>query len=756
MLNFARCSLLALALASFGCVSGTSPEGSSAGASAIGNPNGGAQQTAGGGAFGSAGVGVGPGPGAGAGGTTSTSTGGTGVGGGSSPGGGASGAFSTGDDSPPAIVVDPNDVVSSAPLSMLKPAFMSATHSLKPHAVFGGHAAPLPTDAFWENMVLDSGDFLTNAFPYHVNAQAAGVALSRPEMLTTSNTFCYESAPVAVVLGASEAFTGHTVASWDPLSVTLKYAAASGSMSAPIVYGMAYGTGLYDGLTPKISLPVGLGSVNGMAAGSAQGARFDLALNNGQKWILYASESVSVTWTANAVTFAAPLKGWVRAALQTTAVTAAVLDQHANAIPTGGALRLSATGDTGVVEFSWTKLGTGDILAFALPHHLDHLAKPNLVTAGFTSVRGQIRGVSGDLWQLQYPLSPALRAAPTPVDPTRKDAIVAALNGEKGAQPSAGDSYDFGKQVGRAAELLLIAEALGETASAGQLRTSIESALGQWLDGAGPDPLRYDETYGGVVTSQGLGGAGNDYGNGWYNDHHFHYGYFIYAAGAVAKGDPTWAAKYKEPILALIRDIANPSAADPFFTQYRMFDWFDGHGWASGLFPFQDGRDQESSSESFNAWAGIALYGDAIGDKNLLNLGRIMRATEAASVQRYYHIRKNSDIYPAPYNAKATTGVLWSDKAEFATFFSGGDAQIIGIQLLPFTIASEELIDAAWVTDAWPAMQAAGGGDSWGGLMNMAHATVDKASAWTALTAMGGVEGGNSKTNTLYWVATRP
>ena len=53
-------------------------------------------------------------------------------------------------------------------------------------------------------------------------------------------------------------------------------------------------------------------------------------------------------------------------------------------------------------------------------------------------------------------------------------------------------------------------------------------------------------------------------------------------------------------------------------------------------------------------------------------------------------------------------------------------------------------------------MQAAGGGDSGGGLMTMAYATVNKADAWTKLNSMGGVEGGNSKTNTLYWAATRP
>ena len=71
------------------------------------------------------------------------------------------------------------------------------------------------------------------------------------------------------------------------------------------------------------------------------------------------------------------------------------------------------------------------------------------------------------------------------------------------------------------------------------------------------------------------------------------------------------------------------------------------------------------------------------------------------------------------------------------------------------TIASEELIDGAWVQDAWPAMQAAGGGDDWRGLMTMAHAVVDS-TAYDALAALNGVESGNSHTNMLYWGATRP
>ena len=46
-----------------------------------------------------------------------------------------------------------------------------------------------------------------------------------------------------------------------------------------------------------------------------------------------------------------------------------------------------------------------------------------------------------------------------------------------------------------------------------------------------PDALLYDRSYGGVVTIDGMGNSQADYGSGWYSDHHFHYGYLVYAAG---------------------------------------------------------------------------------------------------------------------------------------------------------------------------------------------------------------------------------
>lgn len=42
------------------------------------------------------------------------------------------------------------------------------------------------------------------------------------------------------------------------------------------------------------------------------------------------------------------------------------------------------------------------------------------------------------------------------------------------------------------------------------------------------------------------------------------------------------------------------------------------------------------------------------------------------------------------------------------------------------------------------------------GFIYMAHAIIDKAAAWREVNTLTVFDDGNSKTNTLYWVATRP
>lgn len=129
------------------------------------------------------------------------------------------------------------------------------------------------------------------------------------------------------------------------------------------------------------------------------------------------------------------------------------------------------------------------------------------------------------------------------------------------------------------------------------------------------------------------GDPGVDFGNTYYNDHHFHYGYHILAAAVIGHLDPAWLKENTDYVNALVRDVSNPSAKDGFFPPWRSFDWYHGHSWAHGLYAAMDGKvsrelrketafgadkrqfkDQESSSEDLMHVYAIKMWGNVTGD----------------------------------------------------------------------------------------------------------------------------------------------
>ena len=70
------------------------------------------------------------------------------------------------------------------------------------------------------------------------------------------------------------------------------------------------------------------------------------------------------------------------------------------------------------------------------------------------------------------------------------------------------------------------------------------------------------------------------------------------------------------------------------FLNIRTKDWYDGHSWASGIFAFADGKNQESTSESVNGWYAIYLWGEATNNARVRDLGRLMTALEIRAAHR--------------------------------------------------------------------------------------------------------------------------
>ena len=159
----------------------------------------------------------------------------------------------------------------------------------------------------------------------------------------------------------------------------------------------------------------------------------------------------------------------------------------------------------------------------------------------------------------------------------------------------AGDTYFSGKMLAKLGRILLVAVEVG-----GVDRRAFQKALKRlqdgvtvWFDTTAGSPFLYDRAWGGMVmcgcdykyengkgfcansypNCPALSDAGQNFGAGFYNDHHYHFGYHIYAAAVAAKFDKKWARKYHQHILLLVRDIVNPSDDDEFFPTWRHKDW---------------------------------------------------------------------------------------------------------------------------------------------------------------------------------------
>lgn len=125
----------------------------------------------------------------------------------------------------------------------------------------------------------------------------------------------------------------------------------------------------------------------------------------------------------------------------------------------------------------------------------------------------------------------------------------------------------------------LIADHMGQTGLINQVISYMEASFAYWFVPGNPTLPGYESGWGGIVDAAGATNVNIDFGNGFYNDHHFHYGYFLSAAAIVAKYDANWLDTYKTQINWFLRDIVNPSPDDPYFPVTRHRDWFAGHSW---------------------------------------------------------------------------------------------------------------------------------------------------------------------------------
>ena len=273
---------------------------------------------------------------------------------------------------------------------------------------------------------------------------------------------------------------------------------------------------------------------------------------------------------------------------------------------TSGQVAHGVNANSATTSLTWSGPSGPSRLFVAMPHQVAGLPKGVACDLGtFPSVHGTLQVCRGEslTWS-------------APVRPVTADLDLSGLSDQEREQLSAqvrkdiadlppfpADTYFGGKTLQRATQLYRLASQLDLKDEAATVRKVVVTELDRWTEPRGCDArpascFVYDPKNKGVV------GLTPSFGSDEFNDHHFHYGYFLYAAGVLGAEDKALAAKWRPVIDLLAADIAGQGSS-PLMPDRRVFDAYAAHSWASGTSPFADGNNQESTSEAVNAWVGL-------------------------------------------------------------------------------------------------------------------------------------------------------
>ncbi|KAJ5678778.1 hypothetical protein N7462_007022 [Penicillium macrosclerotiorum] len=698
------------------------------------------------------------------------------------------------------------------------PANIKTRHDHPVPNIHANSSGPIETNKFYAGLFLGSQTNASFTQPYSVAWSRGGGSLKSWGMAVShigANMLAYgpknpkiPGSPVEyyinpvglqhVILSAEElgessilhtekpkAFSAHAV---------LKRSGGSAQrITFPIVQGMGYVTGLYNDLQPVIESGVFFRQV--VSAGSPKPGifKYQLLLEDDTTWLLYVTPDDGQRPDFKLVTKSSlrgphGFSGTIQVAKNPAGKSGEKFyDNSAGVYPTSGKVTGSVTGDLGTYSLSWTKAGKNaqgtPLIMWAMPHHVhsfDRNTSGRMTDIHLRStVKGNATAVIGEKWTMTEaglpmdmgfaPWSPTKGNVHTLSEDAQRAILQIApieLQQDMAGQTNLNSMYYSGKALSKFATLAWTVSQLGNNPGlANAALQELKKCFARFVQNQQQYPLAYDSVWRGVVSTAGYGGDLNaDFGNTAYNDHHFHYGYFIQAAAIIGSLDPTWLGPNKDWVNMLVRDAGNSIADDPFFPFSRSFDWFNGHSWAKGLFESFDGKDEESTSEDTMFAYAVKMWGRTIGDASMEARGNMMLGIMRRTLQSYFLMENNNANQPPEFIANKVTGILFENKVDHTTYFGNNLEYIQGIHMLPLLPNSAYTRQPQFVAEEWNAMFSANASTpahevdgGWKGVLFANLALIDPQASWDFFAQhkfdYSWIDGGASRTWYLAYAA---
>ncbi len=403
---------------------------------------------------------------------------------------------------------------------------------------------------------------------------------------------------------------------------------------------------------------------------------------------------------------------------------------------------------TTVYNVTTTNMDSGesgaDTIIALYPHQWRYAADVTYTGKTYETIRGVMKTMTGKSYTTEMTYNGILAAMPTPKSEeglgTLKEQISYFWdyyqNTCNGTYSEAGDTqyggydtYWMGKNLNKRTDVVFMAEQIEDTgeewsAIKNDVLEALRKDLEYWFNPADCYTVEKDPYITGYFYHYADFGTLIGYNSSYstdseLNDHHFHYGYWIKAAAAVARYVDDWEKQWGAMVYEMISDIANPnrdgtnlnvqrtdveinsSTKYPFM---RNFDIYEGHSWASGVANYEfdedgnmkdpagglaGGNNQESTSEAVNAWSSLILWGEAVGDKKIRDLGVYLYTTEVAAIEEYYfdvHDEVFTDAYEDRdnFNQHVVTR-LFGGRYDHSAWWTEDPIEVTSIHMIPMT-----------------------------------------------------------------------
>ncbi|OAX78086.1 hypothetical protein ACJ72_07609 [Emergomyces africanus] len=678
---------------------------------------------------------------------------------------------------------------------------------------------PIQTNKFYANLFL--GGQTNNAFttPYAVSwgkgggvARSWGLVISHTERTQLAFGPQHREIPGAPVqyyinpigiqsmimsaaeLGSSTVLTVEKPEAFSADAVFRPVRNSGSKITFPLVQGMGFVTGVYTNLQLTIQSGVFFRTFTPGASPKAGVFKYSVLLEDNTKWLIYViptnGADPNLRLENNGlIRGRSGFSGTVQVAKNPSGPEGErVYDQSSGVYATSGSVSGSVNGATGTYGFSWEKAGNNPastpLLMFALPHHIESFgsatrgALTNLHLQ--TRTKGRATAILANSWTLVEdnlpvnigfaPWNPSTGRSATLTRSVRdrlRQVAPTELSQDIRAQTYLDSMYFSGKGLAKFAMLVYTVWELAQDRNLAEPAFNrLKDAFAAFANNTQRFPLVYDNVWKGLVSSgtYQTRDPGLDFGNTLYNDHHFHYGYFILAAAIIGTLDPSWLNDNSPWVNTLIRDAGNPVTIDPYFPFSRAFDWYSGHSWAKGLFESGDGKDQESTSEDNMFAYAIKMWGQTIGDRSMEARGNMMLAILRRSLNSYFLMKSDNVHQPRNFIDNKVTGILFENKADHATYFGSNLEFIQGIHMLPLIPSSPYIRLRDFVSEEWNAMFREGatrpastvlGG--WQGVLFSNLAIIDAQASWNFFNRdpfdLSRIDGGTSRTWSLAFAA---